>query len=529
MNNRDPFFDNAKFMLIFLVILGHLPMSDHIGGATVKWIFSFHMPLFIFISGYFTRISDNLKFWKGIIRFIETLVVFTIIHLIIFLIQGKSIGLLYVFINPRWTLWYLMSLIWWRIMLFFTPHYIRNNHILLIVISVVLSLGAGWIPLNSQLSFQRTFAFLPFFVMGYIAGTRKKEFKRKIPLVVVLVVLSVVWCVFYNIGEVQLLFQDTSYMNQSLSPIQGFIWRGGWLFLATLMSYCFLCVVPRRNYYWTQFGRLTLFIYLYHSVILSWRFIIRDEFNLPTTLLWSILYTAVVLCTILLMSKIRLFHFILNPVSYIVNKSIILKKKTCLILFCFFTIGTISCSDKPEDEVDATESLFFLGDSIIDFWKNVGDYFPEYICYNYGWSAKGIDTFLGRVNVKSLEGKVCVLEIGTNDMRKVISSGNVDEYVEHYVDVLISLKSKQIYLLSLLPRNRAKDGGFDFNSHYPEINRKIQKKVEERMDNVIYVPIYDYFLKDDKINSDYTYDGLHPNEKGYEVIAMVIRKYIVCD
>lgn len=204
-----------------------------------------------------------------------------------------------------------------------------------------------------------------------------------------------------------------------------------------------------------------------------------------------------------------------------------MRLKTYLIALCIVIIGTSSCSEKSEEEVDTKESLYFLGDSIIDYWYDVGDYFLEYKCYNYGWSARGIDTFLGRVNIKSLQGTICVIEIGTNDMRKVISSGNVDEYVEHYVDVLISLKAKRIYLLSLLPRNRAKDGGFDFNSHYPEINSKIQERVAERMDNVIYVPLYDYFLVDGKINKDYTYDGLHPNNKGYEVIAMLIRNYMI--
>lgn len=56
---------------------------------------------------------------------------------------------------------------------------------------------------------------------------------------------------------------------------------------------------------------------------------------------------------------------------------------------------------------------------------------------------------------------------------------------------------------------------------------KIQKRVAERMDNVIYIPLYDLFLKDGKINGDYTYDGLHPNAKGYEVIAMTIREYLI--
>lgn len=320
MNNRDPFFDNVKFILIILVILGHIPMSDSFGHATIMWIFSFHMPLFIFISGFFSKISDNNKFWNGIIKLVETLVVFTIIHLIIVIIKGISLDINSIF-EPRWTLWYLMSLIWWRIMLFFTPQSIRNNHILLIVLSVVLALGAGWIPLNSQFSFQRTFSFLPFFVMGYVAGTRKINIKRRIPVVVALIVLSVAWCVFYHsVGGARTFTQAQNYMSYNISPIYIFMWRGAWLLLATLMSYCFLCIVPRKNYFWTSYGRITLFIYLYHSVILTWRYIIRDEFNLPTTLLWSIIYTAIVLCFILLINRVKLFHWLLNPVSSIIEK-----------------------------------------------------------------------------------------------------------------------------------------------------------------------------------------------------------------
>lgn len=189
-------------------------------------------------------------------------------------------------------------------------------------------------------------------------------------------------------------------------------------------------------------------------------------------------------------------------------------------------------SDPNEPSDDGNENtkisiLNFLGDSIIDFWDNIDDFFPEYECHNYGWSAKGIDTFLGRVNIQKLEGTECVVEIGTNDMRSVIKSGTIDNYIEHYIDVLISLKAKRIYLLSLLPRNRAKDGGFDYNSHYPEYNKRIENRVAARMDNVVYIPMYNLFLKDGKINMDYSFDGLHPNAKGYEVMAKRIREYLV--
>lgn len=188
--------------------------------------------------------------------------------------------------------------------------------------------------------------------------------------------------------------------------------------------------------------------------------------------------------------------------------------------------GRQESNDDTKDD-PSISVLNFLGDSIIDFWDNIDNYFPEYECHNYGWSAKGIDSFLGKVNIHILEGTECVVEIGTNDMRTVINNGTIDSYIEHYIDVLISLKAKKIYLLSLLPRNRAKDGGFDYNSHYPEYNKRIENRVATRMDNVVYIPMYDLFLKDGKINMDYSFDGLHPNAKGYEVMAKRIREYLI--
>ena len=57
--NRDYFFDNYKALLIVLVVVGHFiePCYDNnVFLSGLKWmIFSFHMPAFIFISGYFSK------------------------------------------------------------------------------------------------------------------------------------------------------------------------------------------------------------------------------------------------------------------------------------------------------------------------------------------------------------------------------------------------------------------------------------------------------------------------------------------
>ena len=58
MKERDTYFDNLKFILILLVVVGHLiePFNDEAAmGAIYRFIYSFHMPLFIFAAGYFAK------------------------------------------------------------------------------------------------------------------------------------------------------------------------------------------------------------------------------------------------------------------------------------------------------------------------------------------------------------------------------------------------------------------------------------------------------------------------------------------
>jgi hypothetical protein len=63
VKKRDPYFSNLKFILIFLVILGHL-MEKHIYTNHDLYIiytaiYMVHMPLFAFISGYFSKNSHK--------------------------------------------------------------------------------------------------------------------------------------------------------------------------------------------------------------------------------------------------------------------------------------------------------------------------------------------------------------------------------------------------------------------------------------------------------------------------------------
>ena len=81
---RDDRIDAVKFWLIVLVIAGHILMRKEFASSEAcavmwNWIYIFHMPLFVFISGYFSRKKDMIEFWISICKIIEPLIIFHIV------------------------------------------------------------------------------------------------------------------------------------------------------------------------------------------------------------------------------------------------------------------------------------------------------------------------------------------------------------------------------------------------------------------------------------------------------------------
>ena len=70
---RDNFWDSLKFLLIFFVVYGHMietyAPDGYFNRAMYNFIYIFHMPFFMFISGRFSQIRDRAKYKKTIVGF----------------------------------------------------------------------------------------------------------------------------------------------------------------------------------------------------------------------------------------------------------------------------------------------------------------------------------------------------------------------------------------------------------------------------------------------------------------------------
>lgn len=167
---RDSSLDFLKLLLVFLVVAGHIIERYSLGPEQIiyRWIYLFHMPAFIFLSGMLSSVQLDAKSGR---RLIATILLPLIAHQA--LLKGLDATLFDRAYElkpslPYWALWYLMSLLTWRLLL---PLVCGSGYPLVVAILVSLlagffkDFGYGW-------SVSRTFVFLPFFVAGHLYATR---------------------------------------------------------------------------------------------------------------------------------------------------------------------------------------------------------------------------------------------------------------------------------------------------------------------------------------------------------------------
>lgn len=171
LKERDYFFDNARAILILLVVFGHMlqpyTSGDKYLSALYLVIYSFHMPTFLFISGYFAKNIDKPYYLEKISkRLIVPYMIFFAFFSIYYFLTGKSDELQLDPFNPVFALWFLITLFFFHVILVIVR---RFNPYKVLSVSIIISIGAGFSGnIDSYLSISRTIVFFPIFYLGYI-------------------------------------------------------------------------------------------------------------------------------------------------------------------------------------------------------------------------------------------------------------------------------------------------------------------------------------------------------------------------
>lgn len=188
-------------------------------------------------------------------------------------------------------------------------------------------------------------------------------------------------------------------------------------------------------------------------------------------------------------------------------------KQLLKFLLLFLTILVANACGKADNE----STVAFIGDSLIARW-DIERFFPANKINNVGLVGSGVEWI--EENHGLFSNQDVVVLTGTNDLKK-LDNRNLGSYADRYVEAMLGLNAKRLIVVSILPRNNESDA-HDINQLISVLNQMIADGLKEEK-AVFYCDVYADFLKNGTVNMNLSYDGIHLNEYGYEILAKKIR------
>lgn len=192
-----------------------------------------------------------------------------------------------------------------------------------------------------------------------------------------------------------------------------------------------------------------------------------------------------------------------------------------------------SKEEKVQLKIDKNENIVLFGDSITEIYPR-DEIYGDMPIVNSGTSGYKTTDLLNKMDsmlYKYNPTKVILL-IGINDVLYDCSEEKQTNTVNNIQEIVSKIQENRpkakIYVESIYPVNKSLDKEFGYNCTN-EIIRKMNSKIKAFCEeqNIEYINMYDELTDEDgKLNSKYTYDGLHPSTLGYAKITRVLLPYI---
>ncbi|MER5917800.1 acyltransferase family protein [Streptomyces sp. NPDC001982] len=167
---RNPWWDNARFVSAMLIVILHsggsiMAREEALHGFHIA-TWAFRVPAFVMLAGVFS--SPGPLGPRRLRTLLQSIVLPALIFSLLFSLETYWLGgdfKLYVIQLP-WTLWFLMSLFFWRLLL---PFVVQLRHPLFITTGIALAVG--YIDsFGMAFSASRTLVYLPLFYLGWRLG-----------------------------------------------------------------------------------------------------------------------------------------------------------------------------------------------------------------------------------------------------------------------------------------------------------------------------------------------------------------------
>lgn len=284
--------DNIKFFLILCVVLGHFSSVVLEKSAAIDTVFlytlSFHMPLFIFISGLFTKsYQDKPLNGNKIFGLLTICLLYKLLLLLVNIYYENETISVSVFSDIS-APWYLFVLVIFMGITYLVRN-IRPAYVL--GFAIVLSLISGYdAEIGRHMSLSRIIVFFPYFYAGYILEPEKvaKALDKLWLKIIAIIGLIAVAVYAYLSSSAILYYRGLGTGLASYRAIEVLVNNGETVgmtqrlityVVAVIMSIFIISLIPNiRIPFISDMGTRTLQVYVLHRPILL---IMQYEGTLP--------------------------------------------------------------------------------------------------------------------------------------------------------------------------------------------------------------------------------------------------------
>lgn len=281
---RIAYWDNLKLVLIYLVVVGHflIPIINKTGtvNATFQWIYFFHMPAFVFVSGFFSK-SFVKKEDQRINRLAGYILLYFIYFFALYFIEIAVLnaGTTLTLFSTKSAPWYMLAMALWLI---FIPYFKDLNPYASIIITIVFGLliGTDTATCNAP-TIARIVILLPFFVAGYFFnGEHIKNIKIWMRILAVIILIAIFLLIFFNTQEINkymaFFYCERSYLSMGKGNLKGIELRLLFYLISSIMTVCVMCLIPTKKNIFTVIGERSLSVFVIHRLLRA--FFIKYKF-----------------------------------------------------------------------------------------------------------------------------------------------------------------------------------------------------------------------------------------------------------
>jgi fucose 4-O-acetylase-like acetyltransferase len=272
---REAYFDNAKYLAIVLVAVAHAwePVMEGSRAARALYmlVYTFHMPAFIVISGYFSRsFAGRPHQVRRLVTGVAVpYLVFEVAYTLFKRWADDDPQHPFSLTDPFYLTWFLIALFVWRLT---TPVWRTLRHPLPVAL-VIACLGSLTPGIADDLDLQRILQFLPFFVLGLCL--RPEHFRwvrrRAVRVAAVPLVAGAALFAYWVSPRLRMnwFYRSTSAPDLGYAGWTGPLMTLGLFGCALLLTVAFLAWVPGRRTWFTVLGAGTICGYLLHGFLVK--------------------------------------------------------------------------------------------------------------------------------------------------------------------------------------------------------------------------------------------------------------------